>query len=279
MKFIVVRFAPGSSGKYISTLLQMSPSVNPWYEQAHEKDVFEWFKSKFTTNFSDWLKQEPEIPYKTDFVSNRFSRGDEIDKEQALHLLSRDSLFQKHWNNNKKICLISNKSSVPSWIVNNCSMVNVVIDQGLGRHWTDRCRLHKQFYQVSQRQWVIKQDHPAYCSPARASLAEQFKNPSVYHGTTRQFLQKFIIRDPITNMFTDQKNILAHPTNQGQIQIFLNLSDIIRPDQTINTLSTLCKRLNIQSPNPALITPLVNYYWQIHQSLLAERYRHDTSRN
>ena len=35
MKFVVVRYAPGASGKFISTLLQLSPDINPWYTQIH----------------------------------------------------------------------------------------------------------------------------------------------------------------------------------------------------------------------------------------------------
>ena len=273
MKFIVVRFAPGSSGKYISTLLQLSRDVNPWYADVHGPQVVQWFKNKFKENFIDWLQQEPEVPYHTSFVSNRFARGDAIDTQQALRLLHDDILFQQHWNNDKKICLISNKSSVPRWLSHDCVLVNVVIDPGLGRHWADRCRLHKQFLKVEPDQWIIKQDHPVFCSPARAAIASQFDNPKTFKGTRRQFLQRFIIDDPVTNRFTDPQLIMEHETNQTQTQIFVNLSHLLLPDTAVKTLRSICDRLEIQAPDPTVTAQLGSYYWHIHQNLLAERYK------
>jgi hypothetical protein len=279
MKFIIVRFAPGSSGKYISTLLQLSPDVNPWYSEARGSHVVQWFKTKFAGNFLNWLRQEPEVPYHTSFVSNRFPRGDEVGKQQALHLLNNDALFQQHWNNDKKICLISNKSFVPRWLTGDCVMVNVVIDPGLGRHWVDRCRLHKQFVKVEPDQWIIKQDHPDFCSPERAAVAAQFDNPKTFQGTRRQFLQKFIIDDPITNRFTDPQLITEHETNHSQTQIFVSLSHMLIPHTAVETLRTICNNLGIAAPDPTVTAELSSYYWQIHQNFLAERYRNDTCRN
>ena len=279
MKFIIVRFAPGASGKFLSTLLQLSAAVNPWSEPLHSDQNIAWFIEKFTPDFSNWLKYEPEIPYQTGFVSTRFERGDDIDLDHALELLKDDALFQQHWSNDQKICLISNKSSVPAWIINNCYFVNVIVDSGFGRHWIDRCRLHKQFLQQSPDTWIIKQDHPDFCSSARAQLARQFSNPGFFRGTKNEFLKKYIVQDYITNMFTDQNLIVEHASNHNQAEMFVNLSNIVRPSQTVSTLDRICKQLGIEPPDSRLTQALADHYWHIHQGILAERYRHDPGRH
>lgn len=267
MKFIVVRFAPGSGGKFVSTLLQLSPDVNAWNDQIKTDHALAWFQLHFRNNFEDWLKNEPEVPYATGFVSNRFNRGDDIPLSQALDRLSTDTLFQAHWANNKKICLISNKSQVPNWIQDQCVFVNLVIDNVKAQKWCHRCRLHKQFLLAEPNTWIIKQDHPDYCSSARSVLAQKFNNPTTYQGTTQSFLKKYIVNDPITRTFLDPAQIVEHSSNRTQQQLFVDLSKIIDPDVTADTINTICKSIGIAVPNLDLVSRIAEHYSQIHQSI------------
>lgn len=271
MKFIVVRYAPGASGKFISTLLQLSPDINPWYAQIHTDQVVNWFQSKFSKDFVNWLKQEPEVPYQTTFVSNRFDRGNKIDITTALSLLHDDELFQSHWDNDKKICLILNKSAVPAWVQNNCHLVNIVIDGPVSKIWVNRCRLHKQFLRHDQNTWIIKQDHPDFCNQSRAKLAQQFNNETLFSGTSRAFFKKYIISDPLTNLFTDPDKIVQDPTNLGQSQIFLNLSSVICPENIVDALLIIYEKLQVQPPDPKLIQQLAEHYWHTHKSIIPQR--------
>lgn len=268
MKFIVVRFAPGSGGKFISTLLQLSPDVNPWSNEIHSSQAEAWFKSRFSGDFVNWLKLEPEIPYQTNFVSNRFDRGNDITTDTALTLLNNDSLFQEHWHNNKKICLILNKSQIPQWIQGNCSIVNVVVDGVDSKKWVNRCRLNKQFLRKNNNTWIIKQDHPDYCSQLRSDMARKFDNPREFSGTAREFLKKYVVNDPLVSMFTNPVAIVAHATNDSEQQIFINLSDFIQPNRAAAALEKICQQLNIQTPCPKLINQLSLHYWKIHQPII-----------
>lgn len=269
MKFIIVRFAPGSGGKFLSTLLQLSPSINPWCHQTHSDQVVDWFKSHFTEDFVNWLKLEPEVPYQTNFVSNRFNRGDNVDTHSALEILANDHLFQEHWNNDKKICLISNKSKIPKWVQGNCQIVNLVIDSVQSKKWTSRCRLHKQFLKQGDC-WIIKQDHPDFCSSARSLLAKQFNNPTTFSGTTVEFLRQFIVNDALIKMFTDKNTILADDSNQSEQQYFVRLSSLINPDHTATAIETICNQLGIECPNLDLVRILAQYYYQIHRPIFSK---------
>lgn len=263
MKFIIVRFAPGSGGKFLSTLIQLSPDVNPWDAQVQNTQVVNWFKDHFAGDFINWLKLEPEVPYQTNFVSNRFSRGDNISTQDALNLLSNDQLFQQHWHNDKKICLISNKSRVPDWVKNNCQVVNLVIDNVQSKKWTSRCRLHKQFLKQGD-QWIIKQDHPDFCSSARSALAKQFNNPTTYSGTTIEFLKTYIVNDPLIKTFTQPSTILVDESNQSEQQYFVQLSNLIDPSKTASAIQIICEQLGIRCPNLELVQELAEYYYHIH---------------
>jgi hypothetical protein len=268
MKFIVVRFAPGSGGKFISTLLQLSPDVNPWSDEIHSTQVTDWFKQRFTGDFVNWLKLEPEIPYQTNFVSNRFDRGNDITVDTALELLNNDLLFQQHWRNNKKICLILNKSQIPQWIQGNCSIVNVAVDGVDSKKWVNRCRLNKQFLRKNNNTWIIKQDHPDYCSQMRSAMAQKFNNPREFSGTAGEFLKKYVVNDPLVSMFTDPDAIVAHASNNNEQQIFINLSEFIQPNKSATAVERICQQLNIQIPNLELVEQLSFHYWKIHKSII-----------
>lgn len=269
MKFVIVRFAPGSGGKFLSTLLQLSPSINPWDSQIHSNQVVEWFKNHFTEDFVNWLKIEPEVPYQTNFVSNRFNRGDNINTQEALELLSDDQIFQKHWNNDKKICLISNKSRVPNWIQGQCQIVNLIIDDVQSKKWTSRCRLNKQFLKHGD-QWIIKQDHPDFCSSTRSLLAKQFNNPTTFSGTTVDFLRQYIVNDPLIKIFTNKAAVLADESNQYEQQYFVQLSQLINPKYTSMAIENICNQLDIQCPDLNLVDILAQHYYQIHHTIFSK---------
>jgi hypothetical protein len=270
-KFITVRFAPGSAGKFCSILLQLSPDVNAWDQELAEvkgntSSTLEYFKTKFTNNFKDWQKNEPEIPYQTQFVSNRFPRGDDVTHEQALANLVDDAYFNKHYNNNKRIVLISNKSRIPYWIQQRSDMVNVHIDTIHIKKWVQRARYNKLFLEASPGVFILKQEHPDYCSSHRSQLAGQFQNQHTYYGTKFSFFKHFVLNDPLTKMFTEYANIVADPSNATVAQHQLSLTKMLDPKQCFNELRSTCNRLNIMYPEQSLVMDILTYYLSIHQS-------------
>jgi hypothetical protein len=270
-KFITVRFAPGSAGKFCSILLQLSPDVNAWDQalslaKGNSPATLEYFKTKFTKNFKDWQKNEPEITYQTQFVSNRFPRGDEISHEQALTNLKNDLYFNEHYNNNKRIVLISNKSRVPDWIQQHCDMVNIHIDTIHIKKWVHRARYNKLFLETDPGVFILKQEHPDYCSSHRSQLAKQFQNQHTYFGTKFSFLKHCVLNDPLTKMFTNYQNIVSDTTNATVTQHRLLLTKMLNPKECFNELQSICNRLDIGCPEQSLVMDILTYYLSIHQN-------------
>jgi len=268
-KFLVVRFSPGAAGKFFSTLLQLSRSVNSWeseLEQAKKSQDYRaiqyWFSKKFNSDFANWLKNEPEIPYQTDFVSNRFNRGDDIGFDQALSYLDSDPVFQEHYANDKKIVLILNKSTIPAWLHNKATVVNLVLDDTKIKHWVYRARYKKQFLKVDEG-FIIKQEHPDYCHPKRAVLAKQFNNEKIFTGSLFGFLRKYIVGDPLTNLFSAADQIVAHPSNSQAQQKWVNLSTLLG-DNFIETINNLYQELELEPVNQNLLKAIVSYYLKVN---------------
>lgn len=271
-KFLVVRFAPGSAGKFCSTLLQLSPDVNVWeseFDQARQdpQQALDYFKKKFTRNFRDWQKNEPEIPYHTQFVSNRFPRGDDITHEQALNKLVNDRLFNDHYKNQQRIVLISNKSRVPDWLRDHAEFVNVYIDTIAVKKWVQRARYCKLFLETKPGTFILKQEHPDYCSAHRATLARQFQNTHTVHTTKFSFLKHYVLNDPITKMFTNYQQIVQDISNINVPQHALSLSNLLDPRYCYAELSLLCEQIGIQCPDQNLVESILNYYLSIHKTV------------
>ena len=276
-KFVVVRFAPGSAGKFCSSLLQISPDVNAWdLELENAKGdadaCLQYFTKKFTKNFKDWQKNEPEIPYQTQFVSNRWIRGDEISHQQALENLKDDSYFNQHYSNDKKIVLISNKSQIPDWLKHRADYVNIHIDSAPIKKWVHRARYNKLFLEVEPNVFVIKQEHPDYCSSHRSQLAKQFQNQNTYDMSKFSFIKKFVLSDPLTKMFVNYDSILADQTNSTAVQHRLSLTKILNTTQCLNELASICRDLGIQCPDSQSVKYALAYYLSIHQPIDIVKY-------
>jgi len=274
-KFLIVRFAPGSGGKFLSTLFQCSDSVHAWDEDLtlakQEKDyekIFSYVSSKFTTNFEDWQKIEPEVPYQTDFVSNRFPRGDDITFEQAQTLLINDSKYQHDFNTNGQIVLILNKSQVPQWIWGQANIVNILIDNNKSKKWFRVARLQKLFTKLDERSYVIKQEHEDYCSPKRAKLAVKFNNEKTFQGSWYSFVKKYIINDEVGKLFTSKQLIENHPSNVNVDNFFFDLSLYDNEIKFIEQFQDLCNQLGITPAPVFLISKILKHYQSIHRPAL-----------
>jgi hypothetical protein len=284
-KFLVIRFAPGSGGKFLSILFQCSDSVHAWDDELvaakQQKDydkIFNYIISKFTTNFNDWLKIEPEVPYQTDFVSNRFSRGDDITFDQAQQLLANDSKYQHDFQNRGQIALILNKPQVPAWIWDMSNVVNILIDTKESKKWFYQARYKKQFVK-NNNSYIIKQEHKDFCSPKRAVLASKFNNETVFHGSWHGFAKKYLVGDPIGKIFTNKTAITSHPSNVRVENLFFNLSSYLNKNRFVEDFHRLCTQLDIIPLPSSLLLKIIHHYQSLHEPSLNNTIRAGLSYN
>ena len=269
-KFLVVRFAPGSGGKFLSSLFQCSPSVHAWddaliqaKQENNDRAVFDYIAAKFTTNFQDWQKTEPEVPYQTDFVSNRFDRGDNISFAEATELLSNDWKYQQDYAHAGLIVLILNKSRIPDWIREQAVIVNILIDTPESRKWFYRARFAKQFIRLDDN-YIVKQEHELYCSEKRALLATRYSNEKIFRGSWYSFAKKYLVGDKLGLKFQNTAKILEHPSNENVPNLFFNLSCYLDANKFRQQFQQLSSLLDIVPVSDHLLRQLIRHYQSIH---------------
>ena len=272
-KFLLVRYAPGSGGKFLSCCLQLSPSVNCWdptLEQIKNSSadlILKWFHKHFTQDWINYLKLEPEVPYKLDFISNRFDRGNEVDIATLLKKIQQnhDQYFLDHYYNNKNIVLILNKSTIPAAFLDQCSVVNMLIENRLARSWVSRARYRKLYYEKEPGLFIIKQDHPAYCSDKRSIIAKKYNNVTEIQTTKYKFIKDYILNDPLTQVFSDIESITQDSSNINQPQYKFDVSSLNNSDILYKSLIQLFDELQLLPPDYSILQDLCKFYVKVNQ--------------
>lgn len=273
-KFLIVRFLPGSGGKFLSSILQLLDGVCCWdpeldfYKQcADTQNIVGWFQTKFTQNWKEYLKIEPEVPYHLDFISNRFSRGDDITLSDLLdrNRSTGDDLFQSQFYGDGQIPLILNKSRIPCAYQNNSQIVNMLIDSPHARSWVARARARKLFYEIEPGKFVLKQDHPDYCSEKRKILASKFDNPKLIQTSKFRFIKQFVVNYPGIGEFSDIKSMLKDPSNRTCDQHIFPVSSFCDTRNLNQTLVKLARVLGKEPWSDSLLDPLLDFYVSINK--------------
>jgi hypothetical protein len=86
LPLLFVRYAPGSAGNLLITLLQTSDQLSSWNPYIDtirkntdfEQQYFKWFSQHFVDDLDKHLLYEPHHPYQLSFVSSKFPRGDNL---------------------------------------------------------------------------------------------------------------------------------------------------------------------------------------------------------
>jgi hypothetical protein len=272
-KFLLVRFAPGSGGKFLSCCLQLSTEAVCW-DPTLEKNktsnpelVLNWFKSHFTQDWKNYLKIEPEVPYKLDFISNRFDRGNDIAFDKLIDKVQQnnDQLFLDHYRSDKKIVLILNKSLVPLAYTDQCDIINMIIDTPTAKAWFNQAKYRKLYFEKEPELFVIKQDHPDYCSSKRSVLAQQYNNVNEVKMSKHKFINDYIVNDPMIDLFSTMEFITHHPSNIDQPQYTFSVDSFNDFDILHQSLMKLYNELQLPIPNRSMLKDLCKFYVRVNQ--------------
>jgi hypothetical protein len=122
-RFIITRFTHGSGGKFLSSVIQASNTVDHWstvlqFNKTNEifpKLVEHYFNRSFFIDHSSSLRNEPHCPYNTDLYSVSYERGNDVALEQLLAhaYYVNDARFLDSWHKNRLLNLIFNKPQTP----------------------------------------------------------------------------------------------------------------------------------------------------------------------
>jgi hypothetical protein len=247
--------------------------VAAWYPEIEQQkttrslSILRWFENHFTRDWKNYLKIEPEVPYKLDFISNRFDRGNDITHETLLRKAqeNQDDLFLDHYRGEEKIVLILNKCAVPLAYVNRCIVINMLFDTQDAITWYHRAKLRKLYFEREPGVFVIKQDHPDFCSDKRSVLAKQYNNVKEVRMDPQEFWNQYIVNDASSKIFCSLDTVTCHPSNHQQPQLSFSVESFRDSDVLYRALLNLYRSIGICVPDQSLLNDICKFYVKVNQ--------------
>jgi len=262
---LFVRYAPGACGTFLLTVLSSSDAVACWCPDLQRqkgtadfpRKFLQWFQSRFTTDLDQHLKHEPHHPYKLDFFSAKYHRGDDIEAQNFLHNLeTRDD---KHFLHNIKHNILTplrlNKSVVPKFGLNN-KVINIYIDAA-SKKWLHRTRFIKLFAKDKDG-YVLKEQHPDYL--AAKNYTTQFNNVYQVTDSHHGFVKRYVINDATVKIMSDRDAIVEHASNRDCSQHWVNLSELLQPQSAAQCMMTLSQALKLDLDKDLVARCCEHYY-------------------
>lgn len=213
IRWLIVRFAPGSGGKMLSALLQAAPNVASWNSTG--KPFESWFKDCYPGVFDKWLDLEPKCSWNINqVISSTYPRGDDLSEQDFYEQLKEKCHldFWKSVEDRKLIPLLWHKPHFPQFFRNK-KVIDLVIDEDSDAQFVEmKMKKMFSFENIPQGVKVTYQEHrPNY-------RIGNFEN--AYHrifSTIEEFKQTEIIsnswqkdmRSTETDVSLELKKLLA----------------------------------------------------------------------
>lgn len=273
---LFVRYAPGACGTFLLTVLSSSDGIACWStdleQQKHSanfsSNFFEWFQSKFTQDLDQHLKHEPHHPYKLDFFSAKYHRGDDISVQTFMqYLVDRDDQHFLHNISQRKLTPMRlNKSVVPNF-GHGSSIVNIFIDAA-SRKWLHRARFIKLFGR-DREHFVLKEQHPEFLKAKK--YPSTFNNPYLVQDSHHGFVKKYVINDATVSLMADKSAMIGHESNSYCDQHWVNLSELLHPESAAACMLELAKKLDITLDQDLVSKCCQHYYDTNVKTLITKR--------
>jgi hypothetical protein len=262
---LFVRYAPGSAGNFLISLLQISNRVACWntsveeYKNTNkfEKEYFNWFTNCFNSNLSEHLKSEPHHPYNLDFFSSKHNRGNNINDFDFIEMLKKTNnhIFLHNIEQKKFTVMRLNKTVVPEF-GKNAVVVNILIDTPSYK-WLHRARQVKLFRHLNG-QTTSKENHPEYLVAKRKK--NNFNNPYDFCESYFSFAKHRVIGEPVVKIFKDKTKLIDNSSNLQCQQHFIFLSELLDETKICSIMQQLFDILNLGTPNLDLIAKCFEHY-------------------
>ena len=278
-KFIVVRYASGCAGKFLSVMLQLSNDIASWDKKLENikrttqfKDkLIEYLNEHFPSDPSQHLRIEPDLPYYTDFYSGTFERGNETTYQEFCRYQEDNNVdyFKKNINHNKKINLILHKSQIPKFM-EGALFVNVIINSTRSLSWS-RKMLWLKHYEVIDANTVKRKHHdPNTCNAKRSHLVIKYftGSPLVKVNTVEEFFDQEIVNNPEFTLFSTVENILEHKSNNQVTQDIFYLDNLFSAELTVKNISDIFINNGLSVPDNNLMFETYNFWWSRQNAIL-----------
>ncbi len=205
-----IHFTPGSAGRVLLVCCTTSDSVGDWIYPL--PDPVKFATERFCASVgSDHMNNEPTTPYDIKWYTRNaiFTRGDDLNKEQAYKYLLTCEFSKKHLSENKLIANVWQKKHIPDWAKDE-KIITICADKESMSWLLERRR--NVFYE-----WFENEVHLLRYKPNASPIGEHSKlyDPIQYvyeYEDAMNFIKEDIIKEHVT-------------TGPG---LNINLSDILK---------------------------------------------------
>jgi len=250
-KFLVFRFAPGSGGNFLSSLLQCSSSVGHWNNELEyskpNSNWINWFEQCFDKNLKNWLDHEPVANHKLgtrEIFSAWYDRGNTISISDFFDLEKKFCTPYYHYLKNKNlfIPIFWHKDYFPVFFKNSV-FVDIMLDQS-SLKWFDRSWYYKHhqvdFDSTTNCYSVIRRRHRSTVQPSSKSFDNEC---TTTYNNFRSLVRQEIYNNPWRSKYLN-KNFL-NDCSRDRPRYTLTLSNLLNLDQCYDQYTKICNFLNL----------------------------------
>ena len=264
----MVRFAAGTGGRFISTLLQLSPDVAHWDPTLDDNMVGyrKYLDYSFPPVPDEHLRVEPDLPYNTDFYSGTYDRGTDITFDQYCD--NQSDYFFKNINSKKYVNLILHKSTIPKFM-HGSSVVNIVIDTPDALEFAQKMLWLKHYKVVGENKINQLPHDPTTCNKKRSDIVRKFyKGSSVTSVTNVKDYYTSVVNNNEMEMFQSVELLLEDETNLACKHQYFYLSNIFDEGCLTTNINHICTGIGIRIPDSDLLSYTFNKWWDSQNMIL-----------
>lgn len=258
-KFLMVQYAPGAAGKFLSSLLMSSPSIahfDPDVQKNKSIDnCVDYVRNHFTKDIDKWILQEPNhvAAWNLHFISSKYDRGDNLTTNEFCSLAEQHAsdYFCSAVNDGKIIPSIWHKTNTPEFF-NNALFVTVILDKP-SLKWYHRSIWYKLFG-TKNGKIHLKANDPELNPPMREYF-KKFKNPIYVDEPFYSFVKHNILKNKFKSGFMTTGSF----TNHNQ-HAFVYLSELLDIDLCVEMIDRICQKFNLE-PIPIDIIKQGHAHW------------------
>jgi len=246
LPLIFVRYASGSAGRFVSTMLQLTDRVacwNPDLEKLKHTDkfsaaFFKYFQQGYQHNLSRHLYHEPTPAEPVwPWFSATWPRGDDLTVDEFVDQLILHEY--RHWleniNRGRLNLLLLHKSRIPVFGLGS-KIVNIVVDPA-SKKWLNRARYLKIFGEENGR-WFSREHMPDLLQQRYAGVEKMIDLPDIWlEGSRREVIRRHVINDPRVKMFESVDQIQKDPGNLSCSQVTIRLSEVLNKTNFMAAMS------------------------------------------
>lgn len=252
--FLVVRFTHGSGGKFLSSVIQASETVDHWSTvlQNHKRhEIFprlvgHYFQRSFPADHSLALRSEPHSPYCTDLYSSSYPRGAEVELDQYWSRATavNDVRFLNSRAHGRLVNLIFNRPELPRFCKRSPT-ITVTIESESEQQWVCQTLWQKHWIQ-NHRELIYAPDDPDYCHATRLADVLKYNNPSRYPVSEKDYLMdKFVLNNPTRPWYLDHQMFGQHDDALELDNVFIPLSSFFHRDYFIDHIKNIMIRFDL----------------------------------